>query len=185
MTLAAILGVLSTNPAGAALPVPSNNVSLPFNSPTIPGQSVSYVVNGNTANVNQVGNKSILNWNSFNVSAGNKVQFNQVDGNGILVPGATFTSLNRIWDANPSVIAGAITQGAGQSANVILVNNNGIAFMGGSSVNLNSFTASSLNLADTYVVNGLLGNLYDPQFTSPNPTVGFIKVFEGANITAG
>jgi len=185
LTLAAILGVLSTNPAGAALPVPSNNVSLPFNSPTIPGQSVSYVVNGNTANVNQVGNKSILNWNSFNVSAGNKVQFNQVDGNGILVPGATFTSLNRIWDANPSVIAGAITQGAGQSANVILVNNNGIAFMGGSSVNLNSFTASSLNLADTYVVNGLLGNLYDPQFTSPNPTVGFIKVFEGANITAG
>ena len=186
VVLAGVLGILGAGSSHAALPVAMpNSGATPFNSTTIAGQNVTYTVNGNTAMVNQVGNKSILNWQSFNISAGNTVQFNQVDGSGNLVAGASFTSLNRIWDANPSVIAGAITQGAGQKANVILVNNNGIAFMGGSTVNLNSFTATSLNMADTYVVNGLLGDLVDPQFTAANGSTGFVKVFEGANITAG
>lgn len=174
-------GGLLCNAAQAEMPVPSRGGVLP-NFVTA-GQAL-YQLNGNQAFVNQVGDKSILNWQSFNISAGNTLQFRQVDSLGTNSPvaGASFTSLNRIWDINPSVIAGSITQGAGQKANVILVNTNGIAFMGGAQVDLNSFTASSLDIADNFVLNSLLGNNQTAQFQG---TGGFVKVFEGAQITAG
>ncbi|MBT9463066.1 filamentous haemagglutinin family protein [Hydrogenophaga sp.] len=163
--------LLLAAPALAELPVPQ-------------GANAGYSVIGNRAFVNQVGNKAIHNWQTFNVGAGKTVQFGQVNDliNNQFVPGASFTTLNRIWDINPSVIAGSITQAAGQKANVIMVNTNGIAFMGGSQVNLNSFTASSLDIADRFINESLFPGDRTPQFVG---TGGFIKVFEGAEITAG
>lgn len=146
--------------------------------------SANYQVNGTQGIVSQVGDKSILNWRSFNVSPGHDVRFQQVDSltSQNLVQGASFTSLNRIWDMNPSVIAGSISQAVGQKANIILVNTNGIAFMGGSQVNLNTFTASSLNIDNSYILGSFLTTGSAPQFEGSG---GFIKVFEGARITAG
>src|SRR6185312_13466676 len=145
----------------------------------------NYHVHGPNAVVNQVGDKAILNWQSFNVSPGHSVQFQQVESLATenLVQGANFTTLNRVWDQDPSVIAGILTQAAGQNANIILVNTNGIAFMGSSQVNLGSFTASSLDIADSFILNAFL----TPQKTVPQfeGLGGFIKVFEGARITAG
>ncbi|KRB96930.1 hypothetical protein ASE11_16160 [Hydrogenophaga sp. Root209] len=164
-------GLLLAAPVLAELPVPQ-------------GANAGYSVIGNRAFVNQVGNKAIHNWQTFNVGAGKTVQFGQVHDlvNNQLVQGANFTTLNRIWDINPSVIAGSITQATGQKANVIMVNTNGIAFMGGSQVNLNSFTASSLDIADKYILSTLLPGDDQPQYQG---TGGFVKVFEGAQITAG
>ena len=183
-TLGAVAGSLVISLAAQAAPLASTGAGMPA---FVTYGQASLQQAGNKSVISQVGNKSILNWKSFNVGAGETVQFQQVTGTGsnTLVPGASFTSLNRIWDTNPSVIAGAITQGAGQQANVILVNNNGIAFMGGAQVNLNSFTATSLNLADKYITNGLLGDLLNPQFVADDASKGFVKVFEGAQITAG
>ncbi|RJP70076.1 MAG: filamentous hemagglutinin N-terminal domain-containing protein [Comamonadaceae bacterium] len=175
-------GLLLAAPALAQVPVPSAGGALPA---FVTAGQASYRVNGNQAFVNQVGNKAILNWQQFNVGAGHGVQFRQVDNlvNNQLVQGANFTTLNRIWDINPSVIAGAITQADGQKANIIMVNTNGIAFMGGSQVNLNSFTASSLDIADDFILKSFLTTQsLTPQFAG---TGGFIKVFEGARITAG
>jgi filamentous hemagglutinin family protein len=183
-TLGVVAGCIFMSLAAQAAPIAGTGTGMP--SFVTYGQA-TFQQAGNKSVISQVGNKSILNWKSFNVGAGESVQFQQVTGTGsnTLVPGASFTSLNRIWDANPSVISGSITQAPGQQANVILVNNNGIAFMGGSQVNLNSFTATSLNIADKYIVNGLLGDLINPQFVADDPTKGFVKVFEGAQITAG
>ncbi|WP_342617531.1 filamentous haemagglutinin family protein [Rhodoferax sp. GW822-FHT02A01] len=187
---AMLAGSLMAAPAYAVLPVAANG-GVPGNFAKL--GTASYQVNGNVGVVSQVGNKSILNWKSFNIGAGNTVQFRQVDSlaTNNLVQGASFTSLNRIWDANPSVISGAITQGAGQQANIILVNNNGIAFMNGAQVNLNNFTASSLNMVDSFITNGLLGG-NEAQFNGTKDfnnadlvNKGFIKVMEGAQITAG
>ncbi|WP_041432862.1 filamentous haemagglutinin family protein [Thiobacillus denitrificans] len=171
----ALAGVLSAGPVQAELPVAAANF-VTAGSALLPTQVGSRLL------VNQTSDKAVLNWQSFNVSTGHEVQFRQIDGAGQLVPGANFTSLNRIWDLNPSVIAGSITQAVGQKANVILVNTNGIAFMGGSQVNLNTFTASTLNIADSFILNSFLGDPTKPQFEG---TTGFIKVFEGAQITAG
>lgn len=162
--------------AYAQLPVPAQVF--------VASGQASYQTNGTQGIVSQVGNVSILDWRSFNVGAGNTVQFRQVDalGSNNLVAGAKFTSLNRIWDINPSVIGGGITQGAGQQANVYLVNNSGIVFTGGAQINVNSFTATSLNIADKYITGGLLGDNSTPQFEGAQ---GFVKVLEGASITAG
>ena len=176
----ALASSLLAAPSWAVLPVAATGSSTPF---VTYGQA-SYQTNGNVGTVSQVGNKSILNWQSFNISNGSTVKFQQVDSltSNNLVQGASFTSLNRIGDINPSIISGAITQGAGQQANIILVNTNGIAFMNGAQVNLNSFTATSLNMADKYVTGSLLGDNLNPQFEG---TTGFVKVMEGAQITAG
>ena len=171
----------------------------PLVSAEMPNQSAVFATQGSAAtqtlgnrmNINQVGNAAILNWQSFNLSAGNTVQFRQVDNltSNNLVQGANFTTLNRIHDINPSVIAGNLTQGAGQKADVIMVNSNGIAFMGTSRVNLNSFSASTLNMRDSLVVDGLLSGANNvAQFENAldgGPARGFIKVFEGAQIAAG
>ncbi|MHB1351856.1 MAG: filamentous hemagglutinin family protein [Thiobacillus sp.] len=183
----ALAGVLLAGAAHAELPVPSAGGAIPA---FVTAGQAAYQVNGTQAYVNQVGNKSILNWQSFNVGAGHGVQFRQVDSLATqnLVPGASFTSLNRIHDINPSVIAGSVSQAAGQKANVILVNSNGIAFMGGSQVNLNSFTASTLNIADSFILDTLLTTDGQPQFEKAldgGEGRGFIKVFENAKISAG
>jgi filamentous hemagglutinin family protein len=147
--------------------------------------TAAYGVQGNTGTISQVGDKAIVNFRSFNLSPGSNVVYQQVDSLAALNPvaGASFTNLSRIWDANPSVIAGAITQAAGQKANVILVNTNGIAFVNGAQVNLNTLTATSLNIADTFILDQFLTNsTITPQFEGNS---GFVKVLEGAQITAG
>jgi filamentous hemagglutinin len=185
--VAALAGALLFGaPAWAQMPVPSAGGAIPN---FVTAGQAAYQAMGRQAFVNQVGNKAILNWQSFNVGAGNSVQFRQVHdlNNNQLVQGANFTTLNRIWDINPSVIAGAISQADGQKANVIMVNTNGIAFLGGSQVNLNSFTASTLNIADKYILNGLLGDNLSPQFErglDGGEARGAIQVMEGARISA-
>ncbi len=187
----ALAGVLLAGPVWAELPFASSGGAIPN---FVTHGDVKYVQpngpGGVQAYINQVGNKSILNWKSFNISPGHNVQFQQVDShaNNALVQGANFTSLNRIHDINPSIIAGSISQAAGQKANVILVNSNGIAFMGGSQVNLNTFTASTLNIADSFITDTLLTTDGKPQFENAldgGEGRGFIKVLEGAKITAG
>ncbi|KAB2322282.1 filamentous hemagglutinin N-terminal domain-containing protein [Betaproteobacteria bacterium SCN1] len=183
----ALAGVLLTGPAGAELPVPGTGGGIPD---FVTAGQASYQINGTQAYVNQVGGKAILNWQSFNLSPGHSVQFRQVENlaTNKLVQGTNFTSLNRIWDMNPSVIAGSISQAAGQKANVILVNANGIAFMNGSQVNLNSFTASTLNMQDRFLDTFLPQGESQPQFENAldgSAARGFVKVMDGARITAG
>lgn len=179
----ALAGVLLAGPVQAELPVASVNF-------VAPGTTANYQTIGTQAYMSQVGNKAVVNFQSFNVSAGHDVQFRQVENLSTqnLVQGANFASLVRIHDINPSIIAGSISQAAGQQANVTMVNSNGIAFMGGSQVNLNSFTASTLDMKDSFLDNFLPGNSAAPQFEGAidgGAARGFIKVFEGAQITAG
>ena len=186
-TSALLAGALSAPSAFAVLPTASTGAN--GQRPFVTYGQASYTQNSPTqAVVSQVGNRSILNWQNFNLSAGSSVQFQQVDSLSTknLVQGASFTSLNRIWDINPSLIAGSITQAAGQQANVIMVNNNGILFMNGAQVNVNSFTATSLNIADKFITGNFLGDNLNPQFTQDTSLApGFVTVLEGAQITAG
>jgi filamentous hemagglutinin family protein len=157
------------------------------------GQAQAQVIHERLMHVNQVGNRAILNWQQFNVGRGAEVQFRQVEAQGgALVPGAAFTTLNRIHDAHPSRIAGAITQGAGQQANIFLINANGIVFAQGAQVNVHSITASTLGIADSYVIDRLLdGRATVPQFAGgmlpvdPANVNARIVVEEGARLTAG
>ena len=185
-TVLLLTGLLLATAVKAELPVPCGGGGCGSAVPDfVTAGQADYHVHGPNAVVNQVGDKAILNWESFNVSPGHSVQFQQVESLAAqnLVQGANFTTLNRVWDNDPSVIAGIVSQAVGQNANVILVNTNGIAFMGSSQINLNSFTASSLDIHDNFILNAFLtAEKTVPQFEGSG---GFIKVFEGARITAG
>ena len=185
----ALAGVLLAGPSwGGDLPVASANFAAP-------GYTANYHASGNQAFLNQVGNKAVVNFQSMNISAGHDLQLRQVtqlpagfNDPAALVNGANFSTLALIHDLNPSVIAGSISQATGQKANLIMVNPNGIAFMNGSQVNLNTFTASTLNMQQRFLDNFLPQGESSPQFEgdlSGGASRGFIKVFEGARITAG
>ncbi|MFM7332281.1 MAG: filamentous hemagglutinin N-terminal domain-containing protein, partial [Brachymonas sp.] len=95
--------------------------------------------NGTTLNVNTTngsGNRSIINWQSFNVGAGHTTNINQ--------PNAASSSLNRVVTNVPSQIHGTLRS----NGQVILVNQNGIAVGAGGVVDTAGFTASTLNISD-------------------------------------
>ena len=114
--------LLLGNSARAELPVPCGGGSCGAGvTDFVSAGQAAYHAHDHQAIVNQVGDKAILNWESFNVSPGHSVQFQQVENLAAQNPvqGANFTTLNRIFDADPSVIAGILTQATGQNANII------------------------------------------------------------------
>lgn len=90
---------------------------------------------GNTT-INQSSQNAVINWQSFNIAAGQSVQFVQ--------PGSSSVALNRVLGGNPSSILGSLTA----NGKVFLVNPNGILFGKGASVNVGALVASTLNLSD-------------------------------------
>ena len=110
---------------------------------------------GNTLAVNQTQAQATIDWSSFNIAPDSVVIFNQKQGG---VPQPQWTALNRIHDANPSLIFGKI-QADGK---VYLINRNGILFGPGSQVNVHSLVASNLNITDANFQNGKLRFTTDP-----------------------
>ena len=109
---------------------------------------------GQTLTITQLLPKIILDWNQFNLANGSTIQFVQ--------PSTTAAVLNRIYDANPTVIAGSIKA----NGQVYLVNQNGILFNRGTQIDTNSFFASTLNIDDTVFNSSVTtGGLFTPAFT--------------------
>ena len=87
---------------------------------------------GNTMTVQQNTNKLAINWNSFNIGAGNTVVFRQ--------PSSSAVALNSVLGSNPSQIYGNL-QANGQ---VFLINPNGVLFGKTAQVSVGSLFASTL-----------------------------------------
>ena len=142
--------------------------------------SASAATSGSTLTVNQATQSATLNWQSFNIAAGNTVRFVQ--------PGTSAVALNQIWDSSPSQIFGALDA----NGHVFLINQNGIVFGAGAQVNVGGLVASSLNIAASAVSNGLAypgsqGAAAFQPFTdaSGNPLPsGNITVQQGATLQA-
>jgi filamentous hemagglutinin family protein len=92
----------------------------------------------NTLNINQTSNNAVLNWSSFNIAAGNSVNFKQ--------PSSSSIALNKIYQESPSQIFGQLNA----NGQVYLINLNGFLFGPNSQVNVGSLLVStlSLNLSD-------------------------------------
>jgi filamentous hemagglutinin family protein len=142
---------------GATLPVPcapgacnpSNTNKTPgFASPAgfVTQGQASATVQGNSLTVTQSSQSAILNWQSFNISADGKVVFQQ--------PSATSVALNKIYQASPSSIFGALTA----NGQIYLINPNGFVFGRTSTVNVAGLMASSLGLkgGDAQFATGLV-----------------------------
>ncbi|WP_373531313.1 beta strand repeat-containing protein [Vampirovibrio sp.] len=111
--------ILTTANAGAELPTGYQTVS----------GSASFQNNGNSLTIN-ASNRAIINYNTFNIGAGNTVN--------IISP----LSLHRITGGSPSQILGALNA----TGKVFLINPSGIFFGAGSQVNVQGLVASTLNI---------------------------------------
>ena len=100
------------------------SVMLAFASPGLCGPAGgvvtagSAVIGGTVANmtITQARQNAVMNWQSFNVGAGESVRF--------LQPNASAVALNRVLGSDPSSILGTLTA----NGKVFLVNPNGILF---------------------------------------------------------
>lgn len=118
--------------------------------------------------IRQGTDRASIDWGSFNVGAGERVDFKQ--------PCANAITLNRIHDQNPSSILGSITA----NGQVILANPNGMIFGKGSSIDVGGLVASTAGISDAAFMQG--GTLPFDRAGNPNATIaanGTISIKEG------
>ena len=159
------------------LPVPCGGGACGVNpNPTafVGSGAASYAVNGAHGIVTQTTNRAILNWQSFNVGRGGTMEFIQ--------PGAGAATLNRIWQGDPSMIAGALKA----NGQIYLVNQNGIVFANGAQVNANGVFASTLDIDNNLFNNGIPSNRDAggvAAFSAASGAAGgLVRVEEGATL---
>jgi filamentous hemagglutinin len=141
----------TTSPAFAARPgqvLPAGTVPIPravfFGQASI--RAPSAITGGNLLTIDQLSQKAIIDWESFDIARGSEVKFNQ--------PNASASALNRIHSLDPSIIQGKLTA----NGQIYLINQNGILFDRGSQVNVHTLLASTLNLDPELFKAGILSN---------------------------
>ena len=143
-----------------------------FNTPVFAAPNGANVVHGNVnitqsgsnTIINQSSDKAIVNWNSFDLSKGESVQFNQNSSSSII--------LNRVTNGLPTSIFGNINA----NGNVFILNNAGVLIGNGANINTNSFLAGAANINDNDFIAGKY-NFYGAQGNVINN--GSIKVQDG------
>ncbi len=86
--------------------------------------------------VTQSTDRGIIDWRSFSVGAGERVDFVQ--------PRTSSVTLNRVTGPDPSVIAGSLSA----NGQLILVNGAGVVFANGAQVNAAGLVAATSNIVD-------------------------------------
>jgi filamentous hemagglutinin family protein len=128
----------------AAQPGVSFAQALPTGGQVTAGQA-SISQNANTMTINQGSQRTVIDWNSFNVGAGNTVQFNQ--------PNAQSQALNRVTSGGASNIQGSLLA----NGQVLIQNANGVLFGKGSVVNVGSLLATTKAInPDAFMAGGPL-----------------------------
>lgn len=126
---------------------------LPAGEVMVTGSAVFDRVTPGVLNINVGADQNIANWGSYNVGAGGVVNYNR---------GSAFTFLNKVTGGSPSNIFGSINAPNGK---IFLINQNGILFAPGSSVNAAGLVASTLDitnadfLAGNYIFSGRGGSV--------------------------
>jgi filamentous hemagglutinin family protein len=115
--------------------------------PGVAGPDGAVVVNG-AANVqgqgtdkvvvNQMTDKAVINWNTFNIGANEAAQFNQPNANSVI--------LNRVTGGlGPSLIDGTLTA----NGRVFLINRDGMLFGRNSVINTAGFLATTSDIKNS------------------------------------
>ncbi|MGE7958645.1 GLUG motif-containing protein [Pseudomonas sp. NPDC089530] len=130
---ASLLGLLVQAPAFA----------LPSGADIVAGDAGMHTsADGKHLTVDQQSNKLITNWNDFNVSADERVSFQQ--------SGRDAIALNRVVGSNGSDIQGRIDA----NGQVFLINPNGVVFGKSAQVDVGGLVVSTQNLADKDFIDG-------------------------------
>jgi len=142
---------------------------------TVVGGQATITQSGNTQlTVNQTTDRGVIDWRSFSIGQGNRVDFIQ--------PGRTSVTLNRVTGSDPSVIAGALNA----NGQIVLINQAGVMFAGGAQVNVESLIASTANVANpqAFMAGGRIA--FDQAGANPNARIvndGTITVRDGGLVS--
>jgi len=115
--------------------------ALPTGGQVVAGQS-AITQNGNQLTIVQGSDKSIINWQSYNIGSHAEVNYIQNNANAI--------SVNRVVTGDPSAIFGKLNS----NGQVWLINPNGVLFGQGAQVNVGGLLATTLNIADDDFMSG-------------------------------
>ncbi|TWT08716.1 filamentous hemagglutinin N-terminal domain-containing protein [Reyranella sp. CPCC 100927] len=120
--------------------------------------------------VTQSTDRGIIDWRSFSIGAGERVDFVQ--------PRTSSVTLNRVTGPDPSVIAGSLSA----NGQLILVNGAGVVFANGAQVNAAGLVAATSNIVDPqrFMQGGTV--TFDRPSSDPNAGVvnaGTITVRDG------
>jgi filamentous hemagglutinin family protein len=166
------------------LPVPCIAGSCGASGPAswVGGGAATATQTPNRLTVNQTSQNTLLNWQSFNIGSGATVNFVQ--------PGAAAVAINQIFQGSPSQIFGALTA----NGRIYLINQNGIMFGAGAQVNVGGLVASTLNITQDAIANGIAKTIVgDPtspsfvRFTDASGAAlpsGAISVAQGAKLNS-
>jgi filamentous hemagglutinin family protein len=114
---------------------------LPTGGRLIAGQALIGSPAGSSLTIDQASGRAIINWSSFSIGAGGKVQFNNGAG----------ATLNRVMGAAPSQLDGFLTA----TGSVFLLNPDGVIVGKGGVINVGgTFVASTLDVADDAFMKG-------------------------------
>lgn len=133
MTIKLLLALLATT---ALVPVAAFAQVLPQGGEVRAGEVVIQTPSPTQLRIDQASKRAVVNWQSFSVGEGARVDIHQPDAQSAL--------LNRVTGNTTSEIAGQITA----NGRVFLVNPNGILITATGSVSAAGFTASTLDIAD-------------------------------------
>ncbi|MBU2067457.1 MAG: filamentous hemagglutinin N-terminal domain-containing protein, partial [Gammaproteobacteria bacterium] len=123
--------------AALLLPLTAIAADLPSGGQVVAGSGAINQPNASQMVIDQASNKLAIDWQSFDIAAGNKVTFNQ--------PGRDAIALNRVLGADGSKIMGQLDA----NGRVFLINPNGVLFGAGAQVNVGGLVASTLNISDS------------------------------------
>ncbi len=123
----------------------------------VAGGQADITVDGSVLTVSQSSARAVLNWNSFDVAGGEKVQFDQ--------PSSTAIALNRVHDIKPSQIDGSITA----NGQVWLINPSGVIFGQGAQVDVGGLLATTSDIDNDRFMAG------DYRFDQPGNADGAIR----------
>ena len=80
--------------------IPAISYALPKEGIVPKGSATIREPNATTIHIDQVTERAVLNWKSFDIAKGELVEFRQ--------PSSTAVALNRIWGGEPSIILGQL-----------------------------------------------------------------------------
>ena len=157
-----------TSVAASLVVVSAEAQVLPQGGKVVAGAAAIRQSSPSSLSIQQSSSRSVINWNSFSIGAGNTVTFT--------LPAASAATLNRVTGSMSSIIAGQLHS----NGSLYLINPNGIQITPTGTINTESFTASALGISTQDFLSGkyqFTGNGSSPAVTND----GLISVAPGGS----
>ncbi|WP_234968948.1 YDG domain-containing protein [Thiomicrospira sp. ALE5] len=132
------------------------------------GGAASISSSGQNMTIHQTSDKAAIDWQSFSIGKGNRVEFVQ--------PSASSAALNRVTGDQVSNIRGALTS----NGQVFLVNPNGVLFSSTAQVDVGALVASTLDISTDDFMNGNF--TFSGESTNAVINKGNIKAADGGYV---